>query len=79
MPDFGISRERALCWIVTKQIPAYEIEKKWKLKLSEIDELVSSKLSESIKVGHNIVVTMFWERLKDNEILLMKKIKRMII
>lgn len=51
----------ALRWIITKQIPDYKIEKNWKFKLSEINEWVSNGLSEGIKVGHNIAVSMFKE------------------
>ena len=42
----GVSRDTALRWIATKQMPAHKIGKNWKFKLSEIDEWVSSGKAE---------------------------------
>ena len=43
----GISRDTALRWISTKDMPAHKIGKNWKFKISEIDEWVhSGKLEE---------------------------------
>lgn len=42
----GISRDTALRWITTKQMPAHKIGKNWKFKLSEIDEWVKSGKAE---------------------------------
>lgn len=41
MKYLGISRDTALRWITTKQMPAHKIGKNWKFKLSEIDEWVN--------------------------------------
>ena len=39
MPKYlGISRHTALRWISTKEMPAHKVGKKWKFKVSEIDE-----------------------------------------
>ena len=46
MKYLGISRDTALRWITTKQMPAHKIEKNWKFKLSEIDEWVNSGMAE---------------------------------
>ena len=46
MKYLGISRDTALRWIATKQMPAHKIGKDWKFKLSEIDEWVNSGMSE---------------------------------
>ena len=46
MKYLGISRDTALRWIATKQMPAHKIGKNWKFKLSEIDEWVNSGMSE---------------------------------
>lgn len=46
MKYFGISRDTALRWIATKQMPAHKIGKNWKFKLSEIDEWVNSGMTE---------------------------------
>ena len=46
MKYLGISRDTALRWITTKQMPAHKIGKNWKFKLSEIDEWVNSGMSE---------------------------------
>lgn len=46
MKYLGISRDTALRWIATKQIPAHKIGKNWKFKLSEIDEWVNSGMTE---------------------------------
>lgn len=43
----GISRDTALRWIATKNMPAHKIGKNWKFKISEIDEWVNDgKASE---------------------------------
>ena len=36
----GISRDTALRWISTKNMPAHKIGKNWKFKISEIEEWV---------------------------------------
>ncbi|MCI5533223.1 MAG: helix-turn-helix domain-containing protein [Firmicutes bacterium] len=46
MKYLGISRDTALRWITTKQMPAHKIGKNWKFKLSEIDEWVNSGMAE---------------------------------
>ena len=46
MKYLGISRDTALRWIATKQMPAHKIGKNWKFKLSEIDEWVNSGITE---------------------------------
>lgn len=46
MKYLGISRDTALRWIATKQMPAHKIGKNWKFKLSEIDEWVNSGMTE---------------------------------
>jgi len=46
MEYLGISRDTALRWIATKQMPAHKIGKNWKFKLSEIDEWVRSGKAE---------------------------------
>ena len=33
----GISRDTALRWIATKNMPAHKVGKNWKFKVSEID------------------------------------------
>ena len=42
MKYLGISRDTALRWIATKEMPAHKAGKKWKFKVSEIDEWVNS-------------------------------------
>ena len=42
----GISRDTALRWISTKNMPAHKIGKNWKFKVSEIDEWVNSGQAE---------------------------------
>ena len=42
----GISRDTALRWISTKNMPAHKIGKNWKFKVSEIDEWVNSGKAE---------------------------------
>ena len=42
----GISRDIALRWIATKNMPAYKIVKNWKFKISEIDEWVNNRQAE---------------------------------
>ncbi len=42
MKYLGISRDTALRWIVTKEMPAHKIGKKWNFKVFEIDEWVNS-------------------------------------
>ena len=42
----GISRDIALRWISTKNMPAHKIGKNWKFKISEIDEWVNSGKAE---------------------------------
>ena len=42
MKYLGISRDTALRWITTKKMPAHKVGKKWKFKVSEIDEWVNS-------------------------------------
>lgn len=46
MKYLGISRDTALRWIATKQMPAHKIGKNWKFKLSEIDEWVNRGMAE---------------------------------
>ena len=46
MKYLGISRDNALRWIATKSMPAHKVGKKWKFKVSEIDEWVNSGLAE---------------------------------
>lgn len=46
MKYLGISRDTALRWIATKQMPAHKIGKNWKFKLSEIDEWVNGGMAE---------------------------------
>lgn len=46
MKYLGISRDTALRWITTKQMPVHKIGKNWKFKLSEIDEWVNSGAAE---------------------------------
>lgn len=46
MKYLGISRDTALRWIATKQMPAHKIGKNWKFKLSEIYEWVNSGMTE---------------------------------
>ncbi len=46
MKYLGISRDTALRWITTKQMPAHKIGKNWKFKLSEIDEWINSGMAE---------------------------------
>ena len=46
MKYLGISRDTALRWIATKQMPAHKIGKNWKFKLSEIEEWVNSGMTE---------------------------------
>lgn len=43
MKYLGISRDTALRWIATKEMPAHKVGKKWKFKVSEIDEWVNSE------------------------------------
>ena len=42
----GISRDTALRWIGTKNVPAHKIGKNWKFKVSEIDEWVNNGQAE---------------------------------
>ena len=42
----GISRDTALRWIATKNMPAHKIRKNWKFKVSEIDEWVNKGQAE---------------------------------
>ena len=42
----GISRDMALRWIATKNMPAHKIGENWKFKISEIDEWVNSGKAE---------------------------------
>lgn len=44
----GISRDSALKWIVNKGMPAHKVGKKWKFKVSEIDEWVRKGQAEEI-------------------------------
>lgn len=46
MKYLGISRDTALRWIATKDMPAHKVGKKWKFKVSEIDEWVQSGKAE---------------------------------
>lgn len=46
MKYLGISRDTALRWITTKKMPAHKVGKKWKFKVSEIDEWVNSDKAE---------------------------------
>ena len=41
-----ISRDTALRWIATKNMPAHKIGKNWKFKVSEIDEWVNNGQAE---------------------------------
>lgn len=38
----GISRDTALTWIETKNMPAHRIGRLWKFKVSEVDQWVRS-------------------------------------
>ena len=42
----GISRDTALRWISTKNLPAHKIGKNWKFQISEIDEWINSGKAE---------------------------------
>ena len=42
----GISRDTALRWIATKNMPAHKIGRDWKFKISEIDKWVNSGKAE---------------------------------
>ena len=42
----GISRDTALRWISTKNMPAHKIGKNWKFQVSKIDEWVNSGKAE---------------------------------
>ena len=42
----GISRDTALRWIATKNMPTHKIGKNWKFKVSEIDEWVNNGQAE---------------------------------
>lgn len=44
----GISRDSALKWIANKGMPAHKVGKKWKFKVSEIDEWVCKGQAEEI-------------------------------
>ena len=47
MKYLGISRDTALRWIAaTKEMPAHKVGKKWKFKVSEIDEWINSGNAE---------------------------------
>lgn len=46
MKYLGISRDTALRWITTKEMPAHKVGKKWKFKVSAIDEWVNSDKAE---------------------------------
>ncbi len=46
MKYLGISRDTALRWIATKEMPAHKVGKQWKFKVSEIDEWVNSGKAE---------------------------------
>lgn len=46
MKYLGISRDTALRWIATKEMPAHKVGKKWKFKASEIDEWANSDKAE---------------------------------
>ena len=46
MKYLGISRDTALRQIATKNMPAHKVGKKWKFKVSEIDEWVGSGQAE---------------------------------
>ena len=45
----GISRDTALRWIATKNMPAHKIGRDWKFKISEIDKWVNSGKAEENK------------------------------
>ena len=42
----GISRDTALRWIATKNMPAHKVGKNWKFKVSEIDECIKEGQAE---------------------------------
>lgn len=42
----GISRDTALRWIATKNMPAHKIGNNWKFKVSEIDKWVNNGQAE---------------------------------
>lgn len=46
MKYLGISRDTALRWIATKEMPTHKVGKKWKFKASEIDEWANSDKAE---------------------------------
>lgn len=42
----GISRDTALRWIATKNMPAHKVGKNWKFKVSEIDKWIKEGQAE---------------------------------
>ena len=46
MKYLGISRDTALRWIATKQMPTHKIGKNWNFTLSEIEEWVKNGMAE---------------------------------
>ena len=42
----GISRDTALRWITTKNMPAHKVGKNWKFKVSEIDKWIKEGQAE---------------------------------
>lgn len=46
MKNLEIGRDTALRWIAKKEMPAHKVGKKWKLKVSEIDEWINSGNAE---------------------------------
>ena len=42
----GISRDTALRWIATKNMPAHKVGKNWKFKVSEIDMWIKDRQAE---------------------------------
>lgn len=46
MKYLGISRDTALRWITTKEMPEHKVGKKWKFKFSEIDKWVNNGQAE---------------------------------
>ena len=42
----GISRDTALRWIATKNMPAHKVGKNWKFKISEIDKWIKDGQAE---------------------------------
>ena len=64
MKYLGISRDTALRWIATKQMPAHKIGKNWKFKVSEIDEWVNSGMA-SKSIAEKLFFSVYNMRLSE--------------